>query len=184
MSDECIRAKVGEPAPAFDMKAVVQGNLDSRVKLSDFKGKWVVLYFYPLDFTFVCPTEITAVDNRLNEFEEANAVVIGCSTDSVHSHKAWMEKGPKEGGIGQLTHALASDLTGKVSRDYGVYIEEEGITLRGLFIIDPDGVLQYSVVHALNVGRSVDETLRVLQALQSGGLCPMDWKPGEETLKV
>lgn len=175
-------AKVGQPAPDFNMKAVVHGDVDGRVALKDFRGKWVVFYFYPLDFTFVCPTEITGLDKRIKDFEENNAVVIGCSTDSVYSHKAWMGKAPNEGGIGELTHALASDLTGEVARRYGVYIEEEGITLRGLFIIDPDGVLQYATYHALNVGRSVDETLRVLQALQSGGLCPVDWKPGEKTL--
>ncbi|MCG3179295.1 MAG: Alkyl hydroperoxide reductase C [Phycisphaerae bacterium] len=187
MSDQdccCCTAKVGQAAPQFDMPAVVDGRLDARARLKDLKGKWVVLYFYPLDFTFVCPTEITGLDNRINEFQELNAVVIGCSTDSVHSHNAWMQKSPKEGGIGKLVHPLASDLTGKVCRDYGVYLDDQGIALRGLFIIDPDGVLQYGVVHALNVGRSVDETLRVLQALQSGGLCPINWQPGQSTLKV
>jgi alkyl hydroperoxide reductase subunit AhpC len=160
------------------MNAVTGNGQDFvRVNLDEYKGKWLVLFFYPLDFTFVCPTEITGYSKRSEEFKALNAEILGVSVDSEHSHKAWIN-----GDLGQLNFPLASDMTKKVSEDYGVLIEEEGIALRGLFIINPDGVLQYSVVHDLNVGRSVDETLRVLKALQTGGLCPLDWEDGEELL--
>lgn len=169
---------VGKNAPHFAMNAVTGNGQDFvRVNLDEYKGKWLVLFFYPLDFTFVCPTEITGYSKRSEEFKALNAEILGVSVDSEHSHKAWIN-----GDLGQLNFPLASDMTKKVSEDYGVLIEEEGIALRGLFIINPDGVLQYSVVHDLNVGRSVDETLRVLKALQTGGLCPLDWEDGEELL--
>lgn len=169
---------VGKNAPHFAMNAVTGNGQDFvRVNLDEYKGKWLVLFFYPLDFTFVCPTEITGYSKRAEEFKALNAEILGVSVDSEHSHKAWIN-----GDLGQLNFPLASDMTKKVSEDYGVLIEEEGIALRGLFIINPDGVLQYSVVHDLNVGRSVDETLRVLKALQTGGLCPLDWEDGEELL--
>ncbi|MBN2796915.1 MAG: peroxiredoxin [Clostridia bacterium] len=169
---------VGKNAPNFEMNAVT-GNAQEFVKinLDQYKGKWLVLFFYPLDFTFVCPTEITGYSKRADEFKALNTELLGVSVDSEHSHKAWIN-----GDLGQLNFPLASDMTKKVSDDYGVLIEEEGIALRGLFIINPEGVLQYSVVHDLNVGRSVDETLRVLKALQTGGLCPLDWDEGEALL--
>ncbi|AOY75036.1 peroxiredoxin [Clostridium formicaceticum] len=176
---------VGVQAPYFEMKTVDgQGKEFGKVTLDNYKGKWLVMFFYPLDFTFVCPTEITGFNRKIEEFKKLNAEVLGVSTDSEHSHKAWINTAQEEGGLGQLAFPLASDMTQKVARDYGVLIEEEGIALRGLFIIDPEGILRYSVVHDLNVGRSVDETLRVLQALQSGGLCPIDWEPGDEHLEV
>ncbi|MCC5911011.1 MAG: peroxiredoxin [Clostridiaceae bacterium] len=174
---------VGLQAPSFEMKTVDgQGQEFGYVRLEDYKGKWLVMFFYPLDFTFVCPTEITGFNKKIDEFKKLNAEVLGVSTDSEHSHKAWINTAQDQGGLGKLAFPLASDMTQKVAWDYGILIEEEGIALRGLFIIDPDGVLRYSVVHDLNVGRSVDETLRVLQGLQSGGLCPIDWEPGEEHL--
>ncbi len=179
-------AKVGEPAPDFTMKLARPGDtaktVGSKVSLSDYTGKWLVLFFYPLDFTFVCPTEITALSDRYEEFEEIGAEVLGVSTDSVFSHMAWMNTSREEHGIGEIKYPLGSDITKDVSRDYGVLIESEGIALRGLFIIDPSGTLQYAVVNSLNIGRSTDETLRVLQALQTGGLCPSDWKPGKAML--
>jgi len=156
--------------------------MNKRVKLSDYRGRWLVFFWYPLDFTFVCPTEITALSDRVEELRELGAEVLGASTDSIHSHKAWVETPREKNGIAGLQYPIASDMTHQVARDYGVLIEQEGVALRGLFIIDPDGVLQYATVHALNVGRSVDETLRVLQALQTGGLCPADWRPGQKTL--
>lgn len=169
---------VGKQAPDFNMAMVTgDGKEFGRVSLEDYKGKWLVLFFYPLDFTFVCPTEITGYSKAYNEFKGAGAEIIGVSIDSEHSHKAWIN-----GDLGQLKFPLASDITKKVSSDFGVLIEEEGIALRGLFIIDPQGVVRYSVVHDLNVGRSVGETLRVLKALQTGGLCPLDWSEGEELL--
>ena len=169
---------VGKQAPDFKFNAVTgNGEEFVQIKLDDYKGKWLVLFFYPLDFTFVCPTEITGYSKQIDKFKELGAEVLGVSVDSEHSHKAWINS-----SLGQINFPLASDMTKKVSDDYGVLIEEEGIALRGLFIINPEGVLQYSVVHDLNVGRSVDETLRVLQALQTGGLCPMDWEVGEDLL--
>jgi peroxiredoxin (alkyl hydroperoxide reductase subunit C) len=176
-------AKVGEKAPDFTMAST--RNLDTLaepVSLSDYAGQWLVMFFYPLDFTFVCPTEITAMSDRLAEFRHRGASVLGVSTDSVYSHRAWINTPREQGGLGGLEYPLASDMTKQVSRDYGVLIEDQGIALRGLFIIDPQGVLQYSVVHNLNVGRSVDETLRVLDALQSGGLCPANWHRGDKLL--
>jgi len=181
----CVHAKVGQPAPDFTMKTTADlEKLTSTASLSDYKGKWLVLFFYPLDFTFVCPTEILAFSDRLDEFTEIGAEVLGVSTDSVYSHRAWIKTPRDENGLEGLRYPLASDITKSVSRDYGVLVEDAGIALRGLFIIDPNGVLQYQVVNSLNIGRSVDETLRVLEALQTGGLCPADWKPGKELLTV
>ncbi|MFD1673422.1 peroxiredoxin [Alicyclobacillus fodiniaquatilis] len=174
---------VGRPAPDFDMVSTKNmETLSERVRLADYKGKWLVLFFYPLDFTFVCPTEIIAMNDRLQEFKDLDAEVLGVSTDSVHSHKAWINTPKDQNGLGGLDYPLASDFTKTVARNYDVLIEEEGTALRGLFIIDPEGTLSYQVVHDLNIGRSVDETLRVLEALQSGGLCPANWKPGQATL--
>ena len=176
-------AKVGQKAPDFSMFTTKDmDTLEHVVTLDEYKGKWLVLFFYPLDFTFVCPTEILGFNTRLAEFEQAGAAILGVSTDSVHSHRAWIRAGRNENGLGGLNYPLASDITKQVARDYGVLIEEQGIALRGLFIIDPEGILRYQVVCDLNVGRSIDETLRVLQALQTGGLCPIDWHPGERTL--
>ncbi len=169
---------VGKQAPDFKMKTALGNGEDfGEVKLSDYSGKWLVLFFYPLDFTFVCPTEITAYSDRYEDFKKENTEVIGASTDSEHSHKAWIT-----GDLGKLNFPLASDLTKSVARDYGILIEEEGIALRGLFIIDPEGIIRYSTVHDLNVGRNVDETLRVLKALKTGGLCPINWNEGDQLL--
>ncbi|GGJ02313.1 peroxiredoxin [Alicyclobacillus cellulosilyticus] len=176
---------VGRPAPDFDMLSTKNlETLSERVKLADYRGKWLVFFFYPADFTFVCPTEITAMHDRLAEFKNLNAEVLGASCDSVYSHKAWIETPREQNGLGGLGYPLASDFTKEVARKYDVLVEETGQPLRGLFIIDPEGVLRYQVVHDMNVGRSVDETLRVLAALQTGGLCPVNWKPGQKTLGV
>ena len=178
-------AKVGQPAPSFDMPSTKNiEKLDENVRLDDYKGRWLVLLFYPLDFTFVCPTELTSFSDRYEDFEGIGAAVIGVSTDSVHSHRAWLKTPRDKGGVEGLRYPLASDITKSVARDYGVLIEDKGVALRGLFVIDPEGTLRYAVVHDLNVGRSADETLRVIQALQTGGLCQADWRPGQETLKV
>ncbi|MDP4088632.1 MAG: peroxiredoxin [Bacillota bacterium] len=169
---------VGREAPYFEMNSVTgDGETFKKVSLDDYKGKWLVLFFYPLDFTFVCPTEITAYSKRYDEFKKMGAEVLGVSTDSEYSHQAWIK-----GSLGKLNFPLASDYTKSTAYDLGILVEEDGVALRGLFIINPDGIIKYSVVHDLNVGRSVDETLRVLAALQSGGLCPIDWQPGEATL--
>ncbi|MFS8580915.1 MAG: peroxiredoxin, partial [Novibacillus thermophilus] len=162
---------VGLPAPDFEMESTKDlDNLDEPVRLSDYRGKWLVLFFYPRDFTFVCPTEITALSDRYDEFAELDADILGVSTDSKYSHRAWMNISRDNNGIGDIRYPLAADTTHKVSRDYGVLEEETGTALRGLFIIDPEGIVRYQVVTDENIGRSVDETLRVLNALQTGGL--------------
>ena len=178
-------AKVGKPAPDFDLPSTKNmETLAENVKLSDYKGKWLVLLFYPLDFTFVCPTELTAFSDRIEELNGIGAEVLGISTDSVHSHRAWVKTPRDKNGIEGLAYPLASDVGGRLAAKYKILVEESNIALRGLFIINPEGVLQYSVVHDLNIGRSVDETLRVLQGLQTGGLCAADWTPGQENLTV
>lgn len=169
---------IGKNAPSFSMSAALgDGSGFGKVSLDAYKGKWLVLFFYPLDFTFVCPTEITGFSKRYDEFVKLGADVLAVSVDSQFSHQAWINS-----SLGKTRFPIGSDITKAVSREYGVLIEEEGIALRGLFIVDPQGVLKYSVVNDLNVGRSVGETVRVLQALQSGGLCPIDWEPGQSTL--
>jgi len=168
--------QVGQPAPEFTLEGVV-GKEFREVSLSDYRGRWVVLFFYPLDFTFVCPTEIVGFNERYNEFAQLNAEILGASVDSKFSHLAWISQ-----ELGELRYPLLSDLTKSVARQYGILIEQQGISLRGLYIIDPNGVLRYQLVHDLSVGRSVDETLRVLQALQTGELCPMNWRRGGKTL--
>lgn len=169
-------AQVGKKAPHFTCEVVTNGGEFGSVSLKDYEGKWLVFFFYPLDFTFVCPTEITGYSDRMDEFKKLNAEVLGGSTDSVHSHKAWLKE------LGDLKYPLFSDITRSISRDYGVLLADQGIALRGTFIIDPEGILRYALYHDLGVGRSVDETLRVLEALQTGELCPMNWKKGEKTL--
>lgn len=174
---------VGNPAPDFTMESTKNlETLNEKVSLSDYKGKWLVLFFYPMDFTFVCPTEITAFSERIEDFKEIDAEILGVSTDSKYSHKAWIETPADKNGLGGVNYPLAADQTLAVSRAYDVLIEEEGVALRGLFVIDPDGILQYQVIHNLNVGRNVDETLRVIQALQTGGRCGANWRPGQANL--
>ncbi|NOJ70355.1 redoxin domain-containing protein [Paenibacillus alvei] len=176
---------VGRPAPEFNMEtAAGDGHGFGAASLSDYRGKWLIFFFYPLDFTFVCPTEITALSEAAEEFKKLNAEILGVSVDSIHSHKAWINTPRELNGLGKINFPLASDITKNVARDYGVLMEEDGIALRGLYIIDPEGELKYQVVNHNNVGRSVDETLRVLQALQSGGLCPINWKPGDKNLNA
>ena len=178
-------AKVGQPAPDFNMPSTKNiDTLGENVKLADYKGKWLILLFYPLDFTVVCPTELIHFSDRLEDLNGIGAEVLGVSTDSVHSHRAWLKTPQDQNGIAGVKYPIASDVGGKLARAYNILVDEANIALRGLFIINPEGVLQYSVVHDLNIGRSVDETLRVLQGLQTGGLCSADWKPGQENLKV
>ena len=162
---------VGQPAPDFKLEGT-----GGEVKLSDSHGKWRVLFFYPQDFTFVCPTEVTGFSKRIDEFKKINAVVMGCSTYSIHSHKAWAES------LGGIKYPLLADFNKEVSRQYGILLEDKGFTLRATFIIDPEGVLRFMQVNDNNVGRNVEEILRVIQALQTGGLCQLEWKPGEKTL--
>jgi len=169
-------ATVGNPAPSFTLEGVTGNGEIKHFSLGAEKGKWVVLFFYPRDFTFICPTEITGFSKRMDEFSKLNAVVFGASTDSAHSHKAWLKD------IGPLAYPLLADTTQEVSRAYGVLIPETGEALRGTFIVDPLGNVRYALYHDLNVGRSVKETLRVLEALQTGERCPVEWEPGGATL--
>lgn len=170
--------KVGSPAPEFKLQAYAAGQF-KEVALKDFSGKWVCLFFYPLDFTFVCPTEIRAFGQAYTQFKESGCEVLAASTDSVYSHKAWYERDLQE-----VKFPVLADTAHTLSRDYGVLLEDKGIALRGTFLIDPKGVLQWMSVNALGTGRSVEEVLRTLQALQTGELCGADWRPGKATIKA
>ena len=177
-------------APAFAATAVTPDGEFTQIKLSDFKGKYTVLFFYPLDFTFVCPTELIAFSDRMGEFDELDVNVLGCSIDSHFSHLQWMNTPRNQGGLGGLKYPLIADLTKSISKDYGVLIEDgenAGIALRGLFIINPEGVLRQITVNDLPVGRSVDEVLRLLKAFkftdEHGEVCPAGWTPGADTIK-
>ena len=170
-------AAVGKMAPDFSATAYVDGEF-KQVSLRQYldAGKWVVLFFYPLDFTFVCPTEIKAFSAKAADFTAAGAQILGVSVDSEHSHKAWVE-----GDLGKMNFPLISDLKKEISDNYGV-LHDDGIGLRGTFIIDPDGILQHSTINNLDIGRNVDETLRTLEAAQTGELCPIGWHKGDATL--
>merc|ERR1712142_1462209 len=180
------KALISKPAPHWEGTAVVNGEFKD-LNLDMFNGKYLVFFFYPLDFTFVCPTEIIAFSDRANEFRAINAEVVGVSVDSQFTHLAWIKTPRKDGGLGPLDIPLLSDLTHKISKDYGVYLEDAGHTLRGLFIIDGKGTLRQITINDLPVGRSVDETLRLVQAFQytdqHGEVCPAGWKPGSSTMK-
>lgn len=168
--------KIGQPAPQFSgIMAYVKGSFQ-KVSLADYKGKWVVLFFYPRDFTFICPTEIKQFARTEGEFEKNNAIVIGASTDSEWSHKAWFER-----DLAEVKYPILADTTHQVSEMYNV-LGEDGASQRGTFIIDPDGILRWTMISDNSVGRSVAEVHRALQALQTGELCPVEWKPGETTL--
>lgn len=170
---------IGQPAPQFVAPAVVDGGDFKEINLADYKGKFVVLFFYPLDFTFVCPTEITQFRDSLKDFKAENAEVIGVSIDSVHSHKRWIKD-----DLGDLGYPLVGDVTKRISRDYGVLLEDKGFATRGTFIIDPDGRIQYMGIHNTDVGRDTSEILRVLSALKTGELCGAGWKKGAKFVQA
>ncbi|XP_043854120.1 peroxiredoxin-4 isoform X2 [Dromiciops gliroides] len=180
------KAKISKSAPYWEGTAVINGEF-KELKLTDYRGKYLVFFFYPLDFTFVCPTEIIAFGDRIEEFKAINTEVVACSVDSQFTHLAWINTPRKQGGLGPMKIPLLSDLTHQISKDYGVYLEDSGHTLRGLFIIDDKGILRQITMNDLPVGRSVDETLRLVQAFQytdkHGEVCPAGWKPGSETIK-
>ena len=168
--------EVGKPAPKFALQCVSANETTSRnVSLRDYAGRWLVLIFYPRDFSFVCPTELTSFSAHLADFAERDCELLGISVDTIELHREWLTTPPSEGGLGPLRFPLASDTTGEMARAYGVWIEEKEISTRGLFAIDPEGTLQYSVKHNLSVGRRPDVVLRVLDALRTGGLCPANW---------
>ncbi len=176
--------RVGQPAPEFEVQAYdrTQDGSDGEfttISSEKLKGKWVCLFFYPLDFTFVCPTEIVAFNNALDEFEDRDCAVLTASTDSVYSHKGWCDAHDDLGG---LKYPMLADTSHKLSEAYGVLDSEKGIAYRGVFLIDPHGVTRWLAVHDLGVGRNVDEVLRVLDALQTDKLCPCNWSKGDDTL--
>merc|ERR1712168_192702 len=177
---------ITKPAPQFSGIAVVGGQF-KQVALSDYKGKYVVFFFYPLDFTFVCPTEIIAFSERAEEFRKIGCEVIGCSTDSHFSHLAWINTPRKQGGLGSMDIPLLADKNCAISQAYGVYKPDDGVTFRGLFIIDGEQKLRQVTINDLPVGRDVDEVLRLVQAFQysdvHGEVCPAGWKPGKKTMK-
>ncbi|XP_028323593.1 thioredoxin-dependent peroxide reductase, mitochondrial [Gouania willdenowi] len=179
-------AAVTQPAPAFKATAVLNGEFKD-VSLDDFKGKYLVLFFYPLDFTFVCPTEIISFSDKASEFHDINCEVVGVSVDSHFTHLAWTNTPRKIGGLGKIHIPLLSDLTKQISTDYGVLLGNSGIALRGLFIIDPHSVVKHMSVNDLPVGRSVEETLRLVKAFQfvetHGEVCPASWTPKSPTIK-
>jgi len=167
--------QIGAKVPDFLAEGYFKGE-KRKYSLKDYDGKWKILFFYPLDFTFVCPTELIELSKRHKDFEDINAQVLGISVDSVYSHEAWLKE------IGDFNYPLLSDITKNISFDYNVLLEEEGISLRGAFIIDPDGILKAYMINDLAVGRNVDELLRLITAFQSGDLCPVGWNKGDKTL--
>ncbi|KAL5276664.1 Jafrac1 family protein [Megaselia abdita] len=177
--------KLQKQAPEFKGTAVINGSF-KEISLSQYKGKYVVIFFYPLDFTFVCPTEIIAFSDRVKEFKDIGCEVIACSTDSHFTHLAWINTPRKQGGLGELGIPLLADKSMKIARDYGVLDEESGVPFRGLFIIDGKQNLRQVTVNDLPVGRNVDETLRLVQAFQftdeHGEVCPANWKPGAKSM--
>lgn len=178
MTEDMQTLAIGSPAPNFTAPAYKDGDVNGKVSLEDYRGKWVLLFFYPLDFTFVCPTELIKLGEMQDEFEKANCQILGVSIDSVFSHQAWAKADPK---IGNIKFPLLSDLTKDLSWSYGV-LHEDGMSLRGSFLIDPDGVLQSMTINNNQVGRNPQEHLRTLKAFQTGDLCPVDWDEGKKTL--
>jgi peroxiredoxin (alkyl hydroperoxide reductase subunit C) len=177
---------VTKPAPEFKAQAVLKDGSFAELSLSQYRGKYVLLFFYPLDFTFVCPTEIIAFSDRVQEFQSLGVEVIGVSVDSHYSHLAWRNTPRNQGGIGPVTYPLVADLNKQIARDYDVLLND-AVALRGLFLIDKAGVVRHQVVNDLPLGRSVDEALRIVKALQffetNGEVCPADWKEGKRTIK-
>jgi len=177
---------VTKEAPDFTAQAVMPDNSMTELNLASYRGKYVLLFFYPLDFTFVCPSEILAFDRALEQFKEKNCEILGVSVDSQYTHFAWRNTPVQSGGIGKIKFPLVADLDKSISEAYGVLMPD-GISLRGLFLIDKDGIVQHQLVNNLPLGRSVDEAIRILDALQFtekyGEVCPANWKPGEEAMK-
>ena len=181
----CLR--VGQQAPDFTATAVVDQEF-KEISLSQYRGKYVVLFFYPLDFTFVCPTEITAFSDRYADFSSKNCEILGVSVDSKYSHLAWIQTPRNQGGIGDINYPLVADLNKEIGNAFNI-LDEEGKALRGLYLIDPDGVIVHATINNLPVGRNVDETLRLLQAFQyvqsnPDEVCPANWTPGAATMPV
>lgn len=179
--------QIQKPAPAFKKTAVIDGVFEE-VSLEQYKGKWVILAFFPLAWTFVCPTEIIAYSDAFKKFADKDAEVLFASTDSEYTLLSWTNAERKDGGLGKLNIPLLADTNHSLSRDYGVLLEDEGVALRGIFLIDPKGILRQITINDLPVGRSVDESLRLLEAFQFtekyGEVCPANWQPGSDTIKA
>jgi peroxiredoxin (alkyl hydroperoxide reductase subunit C) len=177
---------VGKKAPHFKAKAVIKNQIVD-LSLADYIGKYVLFFFYPLDFTFVCPTELHAFQEKLADFEKRGAQVVGCSVDSSYSHLAWLNTPKSKGGIEGITYPLVSDLQKNIAKAFDVLHEEEGIAYRGLFLIDRKGLIRHQLINDLPLGRSVEEALRLLDALifheQHGEVCPANWKTGSKAMK-
>lgn len=177
---------VNKEAPYFSQKAVMVDSSIKDISLHDYKGKMVVLFFYPLNFTFVCPTEIIAFDKRIDEFIKRNVVVLGVSVDSIYSHIAWRETAINKGGIGKIRYPLISDITRKITKDYGI-LTPEGVALRGSFLIDRNGIVKHQVVNDLALGRNIDEMIRMVDALKHfeeyGEVCPAGWDESKKAFK-
>lgn len=177
---------VGKPAPDFSTNAVVKNRIVHDFSLKQFHGSNLVLFFYPLDFTFVCPTELHAFQENIAEFKKRNTEVVACSIDSVYSHLAWLQTPRKKGGIEGVEYPILSDINKAISKDYDVLCEKEGIAYRGLFLIDPHGIVRHQVVNDLPIGRSIEDTLRVIDALnhyeRHGEVCPANWSAGKKSL--
>ena len=178
---------IGKKAPAFSCQAVVCGNIED-VTLDTYQGKYKVLFFYPLDFTFVCPTELHAFQAKLPAFEQRGVQLIGCSVDSPFTHAAWLRTPKREGGIEGVAYPLLADMTKKIAREYGVLDEDAGVAYRGVFVLDKDDVVQSVMVNNLSLGRNVDEVLRIVDALQfvekNGQVCPANWTVGSEGMEA
>ncbi len=178
---------VGRPAPDFELEGYFNGQF-SKYKLSDCRKKWAILLFYPLDFTFVCPTEVLNFSSAAEQFSKLGCQIFGISVDSIYVHKAWVDTKREDGGLGgSLNYPLLSDLNKVTARDYGILMEDEGVALRGLFLISPEGVMMHSTINSLSVGRSVTEAMRVLKAFQfvsmhEGQVCPADWEEGKDSM--
>lgn len=178
---------IGKKAPFFQAQAVENGKIDDNFSLERFLGKYVVLFFYPLDFTFVCPTELHAFNESIDAFSKRNTQVLACSVDSVYCHDAWLKTSKSQGGIAGLRYPLVSDINKSISRQYGVLNEEQGIAYRGLFLIDREGFVRHLLVNDLPLGRSVEEALRMVDALthfeQHGEVCPANWSSGHKSFE-
>jgi peroxiredoxin (alkyl hydroperoxide reductase subunit C) len=178
---------VGKIAPHFTAKAVVKGRIIDEFSLRDFLGKYILFFFYPLDFTFVCPTELHAFQEKLEEFEKRNTQIISCSVDSWFSHLAWLNIPKNRGGIEGIEYPLVSDINKHIARNYQVLKEEDGIAYRGLFLIDKQGTIRHQLINDLPLGRSVDEALRMIDALiffeNNGEVCPANWKSGAKGMQ-
>jgi peroxiredoxin (alkyl hydroperoxide reductase subunit C) len=176
---------VTKEAPEFEAEAVMANNSFDKISLKSLRGKYVLMFFYPLDFTFVCPSEILAFNHRVDALQKRNCELLGISVDSVYTHLAWKNTPVNQGGIGNIRFPLISDLAKKISRDYGVLLED-GVSLRGLFLIDKEGIVRHQLINDLPLGRNVEEALRIVDALQfteeHGDVCPANWRPGEDAM--